>query len=131
MYHLPGPTILQNRRESPSHEEFHRKNQLAQYSALQQNSVCKSTRVRLGEAHLCLGELLHLGEDYLRLGELLHLGKAYLPLGEVESIFKTASSSPRRTYLRLGEAEPTITRQLHKRKSILSLITLFYMKIYT
>ena len=64
------------------------------------------------------------GEAHLRLGEV------YLRLGEVESIFKIASGSPRRTYLRLGEAEPTIIGQLHKRKSILSLISLFYMKIY-
>ena len=73
---------------------------------------------------------VRLDEAYLRLGEVVRLGKVYLRLGEAKSIFKTASDSPRRTYIRLGEVEPTITGQLHKRKSILSLITLFYMKIY-
>ena len=99
---------IANRTESPSHGEFHHKNQLVQYSTLHEKNVCRSPQVRLGEA-------------YLRLGELL-------PLGEAESIFKMALGSPKRTYLPLGEAEPTIVGQLKNIKSILSLITLFYMK---
>ena len=53
---------------------------------------------------------------HLRPRKLLRLGEVYLCLGEAESNFKTVSGSPMQTHLRLSEAEPMVTRQLHKKK---------------
>ena len=111
-YHIvrhihPDPSFYKTG-QSPLRARSSSKNHPIQCIVLQENNVWQLSRVRLGEAHLCLakdhlhlGEVephlqdcprLHQGEAHFRLGKLLRFGEAHLFLGEAKPKIWTSAT---------------------------------------